>query len=149
MQAAIVNIYDFASFAEYDVSSQHAKKQTTLQESLERTALKTELEEQPVCQGTKIIKEARTSNVAILPRHQVQIITMLHQLPATKLQEYDNFHLAHRAGLIHSIPKEQLSLDSATIINVNFLGLFRKSLLAVYETTDIPYQKTSKQALKV
>mmetsp|Transcript_25116 Transcript_25116/g.35970 ORF Transcript_25116/g.35970 Transcript_25116/m.35970 type:complete len:110 (+) Transcript_25116:1319-1648(+) len=56
---------------------------------------------------------------------------MVNNIPAKKLMEYDRFPLAHRAGLIHSIPEEILSIDSATITDVNFLGLFPKSSLAV------------------
>jgi hypothetical protein len=129
--SSLLGAPDFASYAEYDLSSKHATRQTILQESFERAALQTELEERPICRGTKIVKEARTSNIAILSRHQVQVMTILHQLPAAKIQEYDTFPLAHRAGLIHSIPEEKLSLASATIIDVNFLGLFPKSLLSV------------------
>jgi hypothetical protein len=61
----------------------------------------------------------------------VEILTLIKKLPADKLTEYDECPLAHRAGLIHSISEETLSIDTATIIDVNFLGLFPKSLLHV------------------
>ena len=57
----------------------------------------------------------------------------MDKLPPEKLQEYDAFPLAHRAGLIHSIAEEDLSIETATIIDVTFLGLFPKSLLEVLQ----------------
>ncbi len=61
----------------------------------------------------------------------MQVNILLNILPAKKLQEYDKYPLAHWSGLIYSIPENLLSMDTATIIDVNFLGLFPKSLLAV------------------
>jgi hypothetical protein len=65
-------------------------------------------------------------------------------LPPEKLQDYDRYPLAHRAGLIHNISEEMLSMDLATIINVNFLGLFPKSLLAVLQN----YKQSLKKDLQ-
>lgn len=131
IESALENIYNFASYVEYDKSIKETSRKTKLQESFECTARLTELEERQICRDSKVILERRTSNIAILCRHQLQTNIMVNNIPAKKLMEYDRFPLAHRAGLIHSIPEEILSIDSATITDVNFLGLFPKSSLSV------------------
>ncbi len=71
----------------------------------------------------------------------IQVGILLKSLSNKKLQEHDNYPLAHRAGLIHSIPEKDLNLDTATISDVNFLSLFPKSLLKVLGG----YKQSSKQ----
>jgi hypothetical protein len=44
------------------------------------------------------------------------------------------YPLAHQTGLVHCISEDQLDLNLATIIDINFLGLFPKSLLVVLQT---------------
>lgn len=95
------------------------------------TAIQTELAEHPICYKSTVVSQRRPNNIAILSRHEVEVLTLLKKLPAGKLIDYDNYPLAHRAGIIHSIPKESLSIETATIIEVNFLGLFPKSMLDV------------------
>ena len=73
--------------------------------------------------------ETCPNNIAILSRHQNQVGILLKSLPTEKLREYDNYPLAHCDGLIHCIPEKSLNLDTARIIDVNFLGLFPKILL--------------------
>mmetsp|Transcript_28434 Transcript_28434/g.40755 ORF Transcript_28434/g.40755 Transcript_28434/m.40755 type:complete len:199 (+) Transcript_28434:2443-3039(+) len=131
IEQSLTNIYNFAAYQEYDTSLQDTTRQTKLQEDFERTVLQTELLERPICRNSTVVNEKRTQHQAILPRHQIEIFTLLQKLPASKLQEYDDSPLAHRAGLIHSISEDSFSLDTATIIDVNFLGLFPKSLLDV------------------
>ena len=131
IESALAALYNYASLLEYNKPTQDAMQQTKLQENFEHTAHQTELEERPVCKDSKVVMETRSSNIAILSRHQIQIAILHKRLPTQKLQDYDKYPLAHRAGLIHSMSEETLSMDSATIIDVNFLGLFPKSLLAV------------------
>jgi hypothetical protein len=51
-----------------------------------------------------------------------------------KLQDFGMYPLAHRTGLKHCISEDQLDLNFATIIDLNFMGLFPKSLLVVLRT---------------
>jgi hypothetical protein len=75
--------------------------------------------------------ERHPNDIPILCRHQTQDVIILKSLPMEKLQEYDNYPLAHRAGLVHCLPEKVLSLDTATITDVNFFGLSPKSLVNV------------------
>ncbi len=70
-----------------------------------------------------IIQEESYTSVARL--------VFLGNLPEEKIQEYRLYPLAHRIGFIHSIPEEIFKVDNATITDMNFLGLFPKSLLEV------------------
>ena len=131
IETALTKLYNFAAEIEYEILFSSATRQTKLQEDLEYAALQTELAERPICDKSTTINHRRPNNIAILSRHEVQVLTLMDKLPPEMLQEYDAFPLAHRAGLIHSIAEEDLSIENATIIDVTFLGLFPKSLLEV------------------
>jgi hypothetical protein len=111
IETALTNLYNFAATQEYGVQHHSDARQTKLQESLERTAAQTELAERPICDKSTITRSKRTHNIAILSRHEVEMLTLLQKLPAEKLIDYDASPLAHRTGLIHSIPEDNLSLD--------------------------------------
>jgi len=144
IEAALENLYSFAAEQEYDAPYSFATRQTKLQENMERAAQQIELAERPICENSNVVNSKRTSNIAILSRHEVEVLTILKKLPADKLEEYDATPLAHRAGLIHSIPEDIFSIDTATIIDVSFLGLFPKRLLEVIRK----YKGTLKQDLQ-
>jgi len=87
-----------------------------------------------VLHQTRLLTEARTTNIAIRSKHEVTEAVLLHLLPAENLQNYNSFPLAHRLGLIHSIPEYNFSMAKATIIDAIFLGLFPKGLIQVLQT---------------
>ena len=66
----------------YGESFQNATRQTKLQEDFEGTAIQTELEERPICEKSTVVHKKRTHNIAILSRHQVEVLTLLKKLPA-------------------------------------------------------------------
>jgi hypothetical protein len=101
---------------------------------MEKTARPTELVERLICKDSKVYHEARPANIAILSRWQIQMSTTLNALMPEKLQDFDTYPLSHRAGLMHCISEDELDLNSATIVDVNFMGLFPKSLLVVLRT---------------
>ena len=131
IETALTNLYNFAAEQEYDVPHLFATQQTKLQENLERAAVKIELAKRPICDKSTVINSTRNENIAILSRHEVEFLTLLKKLPADKLTEYDASPLVHRAGLIHSIPEDNFAIKMAMIMDINFLGLFRKCLLEV------------------
>jgi hypothetical protein len=124
-------LYNYASIRESNVSTANATRKSSLQEQLEQAALSIELCSRPILCGHKVIEEAWESNIAILSEHSVARLVFLGNLPEEKIQEYRLYPLAHRIGFIHSIPEEIFKVDNATITDMNFLGLFPKSLLEV------------------
>jgi hypothetical protein len=102
-----------------------------LQEELEKAALVLERHERPIVQNSQVRMDSRNNNVAILARHSLKIAIILDRIPATRIRDYDSFPLAHRLGFIHSLPESDFDVDSATITDVGFLGLFPKSLLQI------------------
>ena len=128
IETSLESIYNFASYVEYNKPTPETSRQTKLQEWLENTARQTELEERPICRDAKVHLES-TSNRAILTRYELQTYIMLNNIPAEKLAEYDKFPLTHRTGLLPCIPEDDLAIESATITDVTFLGLFHRILM--------------------
>jgi hypothetical protein len=81
--------------------------------------------------------------MAIRTRRDISDAAKIHLLPHEKIQEYDYFPLAHRLGLIHSIPEEEFQMASATITDVSFPGLFPKGLKQIFNTYSHEIRRTS------
>jgi hypothetical protein len=96
-----------------------------------KAALNTELQERPIIYRNKVIHEARENNYAILPINSIRRAVFTGRIPATKIQEYEAYPFAHKLGLIQSIPEDEFSVETATIIDMGFIGLFPKTILYI------------------
>lgn len=114
IEIALQDLYAFVTRLEFGNLSVQPPRRSTLQEKLECAAKEIEKQERLVLHQTRLLTEAR--------------------LPAENLQNYNSFPLAHRLGLIHSIPEYNFSMAKATIIDAIFLGLFPKGLIQVLQT---------------
>jgi hypothetical protein len=104
-------------------------RRSTLQENLERNATNLEKQERVIVRNSHLVMEARNTNVAILSRNSLSLAVLLNLLPPDKLQEYDKYPLSFRLGFIHSIAEKDFSIATATITDVEYLGLFPKPTL--------------------
>jgi len=129
IENAIQNLYDFATTIETGIQDDQIPHRSNLQHQLEAAAIKVERKERLVLHQEHLILEARTNNIAIRSKHDITDAVLLHVLPAEKLQEYNRFPLAHRLGLIHSIPEDDYCMAKATITDVIYLGLIPKDLI--------------------
>jgi hypothetical protein len=84
IESALAALYNYVSLLEYNKPTQDAMQQTKLQENFEHTAHQTELEERPVCKDSKVVMETRSSNIAILSHHQIQIAILHKKATYTK-----------------------------------------------------------------
>jgi hypothetical protein len=131
LETAIYELYDFAAIQEYNVPFSEATRKTTLQEKLELAVVETERLPRYIVHQAQLVLDSRDTNIARLRNGDVQRAVMLNRLPPRKLTEIQQYPLAHRLGLIHSIPEKDFSMASATITDVGFLGLFPKALVKV------------------
>jgi len=145
IETAIFNIYNYASIREYDISVLNAPRKSTLQDDMEKAALNTELQERPIISRNKVIHEARENNYAILSINSIRRAVFTGRLPATKIQEYETYPFAHKLGLIQSIPEDEFSVETATIIDMGFLGLFPKTILDILHQYANTIKKTSNE----
>jgi hypothetical protein len=143
IETALFNIYNYASIREYDVSVQNAPNRSSLQDDMEKAALDTELRERPIVCNNKVILEARDTNLAILSRSTIMREIFIGKLPEAKMQEFNLYPFAHRLGLIHSIPEDKFNVESATITEMGFIGLFPKAILDVLHHYTRDIRKTS------
>jgi len=129
LEKAIYDVYNFAAKIQYNCSQENTTRTTALQEIMEQVARETELQERPVARSSELSYETRTSNKAILSKTAIQIKTLLGQLPASKLAEYDTYPLTAKLGFIIFMPEAEYDVASATITDVGFLGIFPKPIL--------------------
>jgi hypothetical protein len=129
IENALQQLYDFASQREFDKSSDETNRISSLQESLETTALELEKTERPILHQTQIRIESRLANKCIIVPHAATLAALLHRITPEKLTEYQKYPLAHRIGSIHMIPESEFNINNVTILDVNFLGLFPKAIL--------------------
>jgi hypothetical protein len=129
IENALQQLYDFASQREFDKSCDETNRISSLQESLETTALELEKTERPILHQNQIRIESRLANKCIIGPHAVTLAALLHRITPEKLTEYQKYPLAHRIGFIHMIPESEFNINNVTILDVNFLGLFPKAIL--------------------
>jgi len=129
IENAIQNLYDFATTIETGIQDDPISHRSNLQLQLEAAAIKVERKERLVLHQEHLILEARTNNIAIHSKHDITDAVLLDVLPAEKFQEYNRFPLAHRLGLIHSIPEDDFCMAKATITDLIYLGLIPKDLI--------------------
>ncbi|MFN9979257.1 MAG: hypothetical protein ACK53Y_05055, partial [bacterium] len=65
IETAIRKLYDFASIREFNTPMDEATRTSSLQESLEDTVKKLELEERPILRQSKLLLESRATNRCI------------------------------------------------------------------------------------
>ena len=131
IEDAIHALYNFASLHERNLTFKENICTSTLQEKLETTALDVEKQERPILQEAQIIMQARSTNKAILLRNALNFAILTHQVPATKLLEFNQFPLSFRLGFIHSLPEKEFDLGSATVTDIGYTGIFPKPLLKI------------------
>ena len=79
-----------------------------LQEKLELAAVVTEHLPRYIVHQAQLVLGSRDTNIAILRNGDVQRAVMLNRLTPQKLTVIQQYPLAHRLGLIHSIPEKGL-----------------------------------------
>jgi hypothetical protein len=106
-----------------------ATRTSSLQESLEDTVKKLELEERPILRQSKLLLESRATNRCILSQNAANLAAVMNRISPHQLEEFNTYPLAHQLGFLHIIPERDFDINSATILDVNFLGLFPKCIL--------------------
>ena len=134
IEDSIGNLYSLAALLEYNCDLRDTTRYTKLQEKMIEAAKLAELKERPIVRNSHLIHEQRQEHLAIKSRHDVQLATLLHILPAEKLEEYTNFPFMAQLGLIHAIPEDLFDVASATIIDVTFLGFMPKTIFEAMRT---------------
>jgi len=82
IENALHNLYAFTSVHEYNVPSLDTTRLTKLQEKLERAALDIEKQERCTVQHSHLLREARSTNIAILRKQAITEAVLLRRLPA-------------------------------------------------------------------
>ena len=129
LEDALYDLYDYASMREYGVSIEDAQQKSVLQERMENAAKSTELAERYIVRNKKLYLESRPQNVAILSEEAVGRAILLNRLPNERILDYQNYPLTCRLGFIQFLPEEDFKIDSATIIDVGFTGIFPKAII--------------------
>jgi hypothetical protein len=113
---------------EYNCPFDESTRNTTLFENLHNAALDAETQQRPIVKSSHLVNEARSNNIAIKSRVEIQRLILIRKMEPTKLEEFDTFPLTSQLGIIHAIPEEDFDIARATISDLCFLGLFPKSL---------------------
>jgi hypothetical protein len=120
------NIYNFASMLEYNCPFDESTRNTTLFENLYNAAIDAETQLRPIVKSSHLVNEARSNNIAIKSRVEIQRLILIRKMEPTKLEEFDTFPLTSQLGIIHAIPEEDFDIARATVSDLWFLGLFQR-----------------------
>jgi len=134
IENALHNLYSFDHQNER-TSTEHinssASSVSRLQSALEKNARKQELVERPIVLKKQVIMESRPINTAILTEFELRLAIQTQRASQWKLEEYLQYPLSHRCGLIHCLEEANLNLARATICDISYLGAIPKTAMQI------------------